>query len=95
MNFATHVVFDYAPGSTHPESSGTISVTKRGSHRFRNRSGRQTSCRRPPPAARRSPAPAGRSYSQVCGWPHGRRRRRQRAGTAERGLRVEIRSNWE
>src|ERR1019366_6604691 len=69
MNFATHVVFDYAPGSTHPESSGTISVTKRGSHRFRNRSGRQTSCRRPPPAARRSPAPAG---------------------TAERGLRVEV-----
>jgi hypothetical protein len=32
MNFATHVVFDYAPGSAHPESSGTVTVQKRGSH---------------------------------------------------------------
>src|SRR5947209_18902292 len=32
MNFATHVVFDYAPGSSHPESSGTVTVHKRGSH---------------------------------------------------------------
>jgi hypothetical protein len=31
MNFATHVVYDYAPGSTHPESSGTVSVQKKGS----------------------------------------------------------------
>jgi hypothetical protein len=31
MNFATHVVFDYAPGSLHPESSGTITVVKKGS----------------------------------------------------------------
>ena len=30
MNFATHVVFDYAPGSLHPESSGTIVVRKKG-----------------------------------------------------------------
>jgi hypothetical protein len=34
MNFKTRVVFDYAPGSTHPESSGTITVTRRGSHRL-------------------------------------------------------------
>ena len=32
MNFATHVVFDYAPGSSHPESSGTVTVQRRGSH---------------------------------------------------------------
>jgi hypothetical protein len=32
MNFATGVVYDYAPGSTHPESSGTVTVQKRGSH---------------------------------------------------------------
>ena len=32
MNFATHVVFDYAPGSAHPESSGTITVVHKGSH---------------------------------------------------------------
>jgi hypothetical protein len=31
MNFATHVVYDYAPGSTHPESSGTVTVVHRGS----------------------------------------------------------------
>lgn len=31
MNFATGVVFDYAPGSLHPESSGTVKVQKRGS----------------------------------------------------------------
>ena len=31
MNFSTHVVYDYAPGSTHPESSGTITVVHRGS----------------------------------------------------------------
>jgi hypothetical protein len=31
MNFKTHVVFDYAPGSLHPESSGTITVVKKGS----------------------------------------------------------------
>jgi hypothetical protein len=32
MNFATGVVFDYAPGSAHPESSGTVTVVHRGSH---------------------------------------------------------------
>ena len=30
MNFATHVVFDYAPGSLHPESSGTVKIVKTG-----------------------------------------------------------------
>jgi hypothetical protein len=30
MNFATHVVFDYAPGSSTPQSSGTVTVTRRG-----------------------------------------------------------------
>jgi hypothetical protein len=33
MNFSTDVVFDYAPGSTHPESSGTVTVVHKGSHR--------------------------------------------------------------
>ena len=32
MNFSTGVVFDYAPGSTHPESSGTVTVVHKGSH---------------------------------------------------------------
>ena len=30
MNFKTHVVFDYAPGSLRPESSGTIKIVKTG-----------------------------------------------------------------
>src|SRR5690349_9162139 len=30
MNFQTHVVYDYAPGSLTPESSGFITVHKRG-----------------------------------------------------------------
>ena len=30
MNFQTHVVYDYAPGSLTPESSGFITVKKRG-----------------------------------------------------------------
>lgn len=30
MNFRTHTVFDYAPGSLHPESSGTIKLVKTG-----------------------------------------------------------------
>ena len=30
MNFATRTVYDYAPGSAHPESAGTITVVKRG-----------------------------------------------------------------
>jgi hypothetical protein len=34
MNFATGVVFDYAPGSTHPESSGTVRVITRGPSRI-------------------------------------------------------------
>jgi hypothetical protein len=32
MNFKTHTVYDYAPGSTSPESAGTIKVVKRGAH---------------------------------------------------------------
>ncbi len=32
MNFSTHVVYDYAPGSAHPESSGTVTIKHRGSH---------------------------------------------------------------
>ena len=32
MNFATRVVYDYAPGSAHPESSGTVTVVHHGSH---------------------------------------------------------------
>lgn len=32
MNFSTGVVYDYAPGSAHPESSGTVTVKHRGSH---------------------------------------------------------------
>jgi hypothetical protein len=32
MNFATGVVYDYAPGSAHPESSGTVTVRHHGSH---------------------------------------------------------------
>jgi hypothetical protein len=32
MNFATRVVYDYAPGSAHPESSGKVKVEKRGTH---------------------------------------------------------------
>lgn len=31
MNFATRTVYDYAPGSTHPESAGRIAVVRRGS----------------------------------------------------------------
>jgi hypothetical protein len=34
MNFRTHVVFDYAPDS-HPESSGTVKILERGSHRIK------------------------------------------------------------
>jgi hypothetical protein len=32
MNFSTGVVYDYAPGSAHPESSGTVTVVHKGSH---------------------------------------------------------------
>jgi hypothetical protein len=32
MNFSTGVVFDYAPGSSHPESSGTVKIVHKGSH---------------------------------------------------------------
>ena len=35
MNFRTHVVFDYAPGSTSPESSGTVKILQKGSQRIR------------------------------------------------------------
>jgi hypothetical protein len=34
MNFATGVVFDYAPGSSKPESSGTVKVLKAGKHKI-------------------------------------------------------------
>ena len=34
MNFQTHVVYDYAPGSLSPESSGVITVQKRGAQRL-------------------------------------------------------------
>jgi hypothetical protein len=30
MNFKAHTVYDYAPGSAHPESAGTIKVVHRG-----------------------------------------------------------------
>ncbi|MGE5288616.1 MAG: hypothetical protein ACM3ML_15745 [Micromonosporaceae bacterium] len=32
MNFANHTVYDYAPGSNHPESAGRITVVHRGAH---------------------------------------------------------------
>ena len=35
MNFQTHTVYDYAPGSATPESAGTIHVVKRGHDRIR------------------------------------------------------------
>jgi hypothetical protein len=34
MNFATHTVYDYAPGSATLESAGTISVVRRGGERI-------------------------------------------------------------
>jgi len=34
MNFRTHTVYDYAPGSATPESAGTITVVKRGHERL-------------------------------------------------------------
>jgi hypothetical protein len=33
MNFTTHTVYDYAPGSASPESAGTITVVKYGQER--------------------------------------------------------------
>jgi hypothetical protein len=30
MNFKTHAIYDYAPGSLHPESTGTVTVKKTG-----------------------------------------------------------------
>jgi hypothetical protein len=35
MNFKTHVVFDYAPGSSTPESSGTVKILQRGAQKIR------------------------------------------------------------
>ena len=35
MNFQTHVVFDYAPGSNTPESSGTVKILKKGTQKIR------------------------------------------------------------
>jgi hypothetical protein len=34
MNFRTGVVFDYAPGSDTPESSGTVKILQKGTHRI-------------------------------------------------------------
>jgi hypothetical protein len=34
MNFRTHRIFDYAPGSLHPESIGNVTVVKSGSRRL-------------------------------------------------------------
>ena len=34
MNFNKHTVYDYAPGSSSPESAGTIKVVKRGTNRI-------------------------------------------------------------
>lgn len=34
MNFVTHTVYDYAPGSAAPESAGTITVVHRGAERL-------------------------------------------------------------
>jgi hypothetical protein len=34
MNFQTHTVYDFAPGSATPESAGTIKVVTRGTHRI-------------------------------------------------------------
>ena len=31
MNFKTHAIYDYAPGSLHPESTGTVTIVKTGS----------------------------------------------------------------
>ncbi len=31
MNFKTHAIYDYAPGSLHPESTGTVTIVKQGS----------------------------------------------------------------
>jgi hypothetical protein len=31
MNFTTHAIYDYAPGSLHPESTGTVTIVKQGS----------------------------------------------------------------
>ncbi len=35
MNLRTHTVYDYAPGSSTPESAGIITVVKRGAHHIR------------------------------------------------------------
>jgi hypothetical protein len=34
MNFKTHVVFDYAPGTASPESSGTVRILTKGANRI-------------------------------------------------------------
>ena len=34
MNFKTHVVFDYAPGTASPESSGTVRILEKGANRI-------------------------------------------------------------
>jgi hypothetical protein len=34
MNFRTHIVYDFAPGSATPESAGTIKVVSRGASRI-------------------------------------------------------------
>jgi len=37
MDFAHHTVFDYAPGSAHPESAGTVTIVHRGRSRYPDR----------------------------------------------------------
>ena len=34
MNFATHTVYDYAPGTAHPESAGTVTIVTYGKERL-------------------------------------------------------------
>jgi hypothetical protein len=34
MNFRTGVVFDYAPGSDSPESSGSVKILQKGTNRI-------------------------------------------------------------
>ena len=37
MDFAHHIVFDYAPGSAYPESAGTVTIVHRGQSRYPDR----------------------------------------------------------
>lgn len=35
MNFKTHKIWDYAPGSLAPQSTGTVTIVKTGKHKLR------------------------------------------------------------